>query len=147
MKGVKTMHRRTFVIKAMALVMSLAAPQALAQIQSGTQQSWPQKPIKLLVAYPPGGVSDVMARMVAERLAQRLNVPVLVENRAGASGALDDSVMVQTLRMMRASTATMPAGEQITGLTSTSATSSAWSARNSDKRTTSAASCARSTGG
>ena len=88
MNGVKTMRRRTFAIQAMAMSMSLAAQPVLAQIQGGALQPWPQKPIKLLVAYPPGGVSDVMARMVAERLAQRLNVPVLVENRAGASGAL-----------------------------------------------------------
>jgi tripartite-type tricarboxylate transporter receptor subunit TctC len=96
MNGVKTMHRRTFAIQAMALGMSLAAQPALAQIQGGTQQPWPQKPIKLLVAYPPGGVSDVMARMVAERLAQRLNVPVLVENRAGASGALAVNVVAKS---------------------------------------------------
>jgi len=96
MNAVKTMHRRTFAILAMALGMSWAAQPALAQIQGGTQQSWPQKPIKLLVAYPPGGVSDVMARMVAERLAQRLNVPVLVENRAGASGALAVNVVAKS---------------------------------------------------
>lgn len=50
--------------------------------------SWPTRPIKILVAYPPGGVSDVVARALAEQLAPRLGTSVLVENRAGASGTL-----------------------------------------------------------
>lgn len=49
---------------------------------------WPRKPIRILVAYPPGGVSDQVAREVAERLAHRLGTSVLVENRPGASGTL-----------------------------------------------------------
>lgn len=52
-------------------------------------QSWPTaKPIRLVVAYPPGGVSDTVARLLAERLAVQLATPVLVENRAGASGSI-----------------------------------------------------------
>lgn len=49
---------------------------------------WPARPVKLVVAYPPGGLSDTVARWLAERLAVRWNVPVLVDNKAGASGGL-----------------------------------------------------------
>jgi tripartite-type tricarboxylate transporter receptor subunit TctC len=51
-------------------------------------QGWPAKPVKLIVAYPPGGVSDSVARTLADKLAPALGVPVLVDNRAGASGAI-----------------------------------------------------------
>lgn len=50
--------------------------------------SWPVRPIRLVVAYPPGGVSDDIARALARQLADRLGVPVVVEYRSGAGGAL-----------------------------------------------------------
>ena len=51
-------------------------------------QAWPAKPIKLIVAYPPGGVSDNVARTLADKLSPGLGVPVLIDNKAGASGAI-----------------------------------------------------------
>ena len=51
-------------------------------------QTWPAKPIRIVVAYPPGGVSDVVARALAERLTGTLGTPVVVDNRAGASGSI-----------------------------------------------------------
>jgi len=52
-------------------------------------QAWPTgKPIHLVVAYPPGGVSDSVARALAEKLAVQLSTQVLVENKAGAGGSI-----------------------------------------------------------
>jgi tripartite-type tricarboxylate transporter receptor subunit TctC len=59
-------------------------------------QGWPGKPVRLLVAYPPGGVSDMVARALAEQLGSRLGVPVLVENRAGAGGSLAVNVAAKS---------------------------------------------------
>jgi len=47
---------------------------------------WPERPLRLIVAYPPGGVSDETARLLGQGLAEQLKVQVLVENRAGAGG-------------------------------------------------------------
>src|SRR5687767_8291950 len=51
-------------------------------------QSWPQRALKVVVPFPPGGVTDSIARITADWLAPRLGQPVIAENRPGASGAI-----------------------------------------------------------
>ena len=62
----------------------LLAP-ALAHAQAPT---WPTRPVRIVVAYPAGGVSDVVARLLADKLAGPLGQPVVIENKAGASGSI-----------------------------------------------------------
>jgi tripartite-type tricarboxylate transporter receptor subunit TctC len=67
---------------------ALASPGlAVSAARAGTAP-WPERPIRMLVVYPPGGVSDITARALAEPLSRALGVPVLVEHRAGAGGSV-----------------------------------------------------------
>src|SRR5712691_5475077 len=61
---------------------------ALVISQPAHSQYWPQKPVKIIVPFPPGGNTDGIARIIAERLGEALGQQFVVENRAGASGTL-----------------------------------------------------------
>jgi tripartite-type tricarboxylate transporter receptor subunit TctC len=65
----------------------LAAGLFMLSAFASAQGSWPDKPITMIVPFPPGGVADTVARPVAESLARELKQTVVVENRAGAGGA------------------------------------------------------------
>lgn len=67
----------------------LASLALAAALPLGAQaQTWPAKPIRIIVAYPAGGVSDVVARALGDKLSERLGTPVVVENKAGAGGTI-----------------------------------------------------------
>ncbi|HPU51396.1 MAG TPA: tripartite tricarboxylate transporter substrate binding protein [Burkholderiaceae bacterium] len=67
---------------------ALAACALAALPASGLAQAWPSKPIRLIVGFAPGGGTDIIARAMAPRLSELLGAQVVVENRAGASGAI-----------------------------------------------------------
>jgi tripartite-type tricarboxylate transporter receptor subunit TctC len=57
-------------------------------VTSGYAQTYPDRPIQLVVSYPPGGATDIVGRLVAESLGERLGQRVFIENRGGASGMI-----------------------------------------------------------
>ena len=71
----------------------IAAMAVVLATNAGAQSTWPNRPIKLVDVFAPGGSTDTIARMVGSKLSARLGQPVVVENRTGAGGALGiDSV-------------------------------------------------------
>src|SRR5687767_10168756 len=67
----------------------------LAWASAAGAQNWPAKPIRWIVPFPPGGANDVTARSLAERLAQTLAQPVVVENRPGAAGTIGTELVAK----------------------------------------------------
>ena len=65
-----------------------AALLALAVAGPVSAQTYPDKPIRIVVGFAPGGFTDVLARLIGQKLSERLGQPVLVENRPGAAGTL-----------------------------------------------------------
>jgi len=69
--------------------LSIAATLALLATSLGVAaQSWPTRPVKIIVPYPPGGAVDVATREVAQKLADELKQPFVIENKPGASGTI-----------------------------------------------------------
>jgi tripartite-type tricarboxylate transporter receptor subunit TctC len=59
-------------------------------------QTWPDKPIKLIVNFPPGGVADTLARGIGPSLSETLKQPVVIENRPGANGSIGADVVAKS---------------------------------------------------
>ena len=91
------MHQQTL-LAAFALTRrrALLATGALLAAGGARAQSWPAKPIKLVVPWPPGGPTDTGSRIVGLALADRLGQPVVVENRPGASGSIAYQQVIKT---------------------------------------------------
>jgi len=68
-----------------ACLLALLLPVVAAQAQPAP---WPARPLRIVVAYPPGGISDSVARALADKLATQLGTPVVVDNRGGAGGSI-----------------------------------------------------------
>ncbi len=109
------MNRRHLVLLALTGLAGAPAPQALAQ------SSYPDKPITMIVPFPPGGVADTVARPVAEAMARELKQTVVVENRAGAGGALGIGVAARapadgyTVLMSLSSISILPEADKLLG--------------------------------
>ena len=77
MNDVARTNRRSFVAGGLALA-------ALPWARAFAEAPYPNRPIRLIVPYPPGGGTDFFARLVGAAMAQSLGQPIVIENRAGA---------------------------------------------------------------
>ena len=79
--------RRQFLATSIALAVSLCGMFFVGQAQAQAAP-WPAKPIKIVVAFPPGGLTDAYARNYGDYLSTRLGVPVVIENKPGAGAII-----------------------------------------------------------
>ncbi len=73
-----------------AFAAAIAAPAAVS-----AQSPWPTRPVRIINPYAPGGGSDIMLRTMSERLERSLGQPIIIDNRAGAGGALGTGMAAQ----------------------------------------------------
>ncbi len=77
------------------ILATLAGLFAAAQVGAQVADSYPSKPIRLLVGFPPGGSTDILSRQVGLRLAEALGQQVVIDNRAGAAGNLASELVAK----------------------------------------------------
>lgn len=73
----------------------ILAAAVLAGPAIADESKWPERPIKLVVAFPPGGAADLVARAVGERMAKELGQPVIIDNRSGAATTIASSYVAK----------------------------------------------------
>ncbi len=77
-------------------VKSVFAVLALCGCSSAFAQSYPTKPIRMIVAYPPGGGTDIVGRMMAQKLSENLAQTVVIDNRGGAAGSIGSEIVAKS---------------------------------------------------
>ena len=75
---------------------AITAVIVIAAAGPASAQSWPSRPVKIIVAYPPGGTIDITARTLSEPLREIWGQPVVVENRGGASGTIGANAVAKS---------------------------------------------------
>jgi tripartite-type tricarboxylate transporter receptor subunit TctC len=85
-----TLRRRTF----LALAAGAAAFPAASRVAQA--QAWPSRPVRIVVGFPAGGATDIMARLLGQWLSERLGQQFVIENRPGASGNIGTEAVVRS---------------------------------------------------
>src|ERR1700747_2255016 len=75
-------------MKSLLSIVLAAACLALGLAPAGAQDKYPSRPIKILVPYAPGGATDIVARVLGDRLREQMGATIVVENKPGANGIL-----------------------------------------------------------
>jgi tripartite-type tricarboxylate transporter receptor subunit TctC len=76
-------------------LLSLSGLFGFAAASTAWAQAWPNRPIRIVVVFPPGGASDIVARILADALSTRMNARFVVDNRAGAAGTIGAAHVAQ----------------------------------------------------
>jgi tripartite-type tricarboxylate transporter receptor subunit TctC len=77
------------------LIAGLAVVLACAATPAAAQGGYPSKPLRFVVPFPPGGATDIITRVIAQKLAEQVGQPVVVENRPGAGGAIGSELVAK----------------------------------------------------
>src|SRR4051794_28829871 len=74
---------------------AIAAPMHRTAVAQGTNATWPTRPVRIIVPFPAGGTTDLLARILAQPLGEKLGQPVVVDNRPGAGGNIGADVVAK----------------------------------------------------
>jgi tripartite-type tricarboxylate transporter receptor subunit TctC len=88
------MRKSNQLVAVLTLILGLSG--SLGWSQFAQAQSWPNKPIKFIVPYPPGGGTDVIARIMQEPLSQALGQQIVIDNRGGAGGSIGTDIAAKS---------------------------------------------------
>lgn len=88
-------HRDAPTVPRAVAIAMVACVVVAALPRNATAQGWPSKPVRLIVAFPPGGGTDLVARIIAPRLSDAIGQPVIVDNRAGAAGLVGTELVAK----------------------------------------------------
>ncbi len=89
-------HRRRTAVKSITAARIIAACTLICPPSSVLSQTYPAKPVRLVVGWPPGGAADGVARPLALKLTEALGRPVVVENRPGATGTIGATLVAKS---------------------------------------------------